>query len=145
MVVPPNVLLPMSEARFLQGDFGASQSLQAAGMTIIAVGATVFTLLNGYITAHFTLASRQRLNEISSHSQELGSRAEFEMLSLTMRKVNMSLGIGTVLSVFVVTFTLLLAYYPAFFINEELSKAYCLLNVIIIDAGLIGQSGAFAV
>lgn len=147
-VVPPTVLVTLSEAMFANSpssDNSASQALLTAGLTLFALGSATFATLNTFVTTHFVIAARRRLHEIASNSQELSANKEFSMLSLTLRKVIMAMVFGSIVSTFVIVFVLVLAYYPDFFVNEAVSKGFALANLVVADSVIFLQVAFFAI
>jgi len=99
--------------------------------------------MNSFVASHFVYAAKRRIADISSNSKDIGASEEFQNLTLHLKKVIASLWVGTIVAIVFVPFTLLLAFVPDFFLNDSLSKAYCILSFVSVDGLSLFQSIVF--
>jgi len=141
-IVIPDILLPMSEAYFSSGIRTLADHLHS-WHALRRHSGLIFFVMNSFVASHFVYAAKRRIADISSNSKDIGASEEFQNLTLHLKKVIASLWVGTIVAIVFVPFTLLLAFVPDFFLNDSLSKAYCILSFVSVDGLSLFQSIVF--
>ena len=129
------VLLPLSQSYFLmQSDasLNTSSVLYTVGMAIMGFGFLFASVAFLFFFLQFSRAVKSRMEAIqeSSLSEE---KEEYEILCMTVSKLNRLSFTAVVITPYFALFTLLLAFDSTFFTNIPLSQAFMILTIIIND------------